>query len=88
MLAAILGASLALWWLRGDTSGAEFIASATVIEEDTPPTGDIRCYEIRFQDGTAITVMGSSAVPIIRFLKQSKRITVEARSRELERIER
>lgn len=66
----------------------DFFASATVIAEDTPGTGDIECYEIRLADGTAVTVMGSRAVPLIRYLKAHPKLTLELRPRTLQKVER
>lgn len=83
--AVAIGVYLALAAVQGSDA---FLASVDVTPEDTPPTGGIYCYELRFADGTAVTVMGSRAVPLIQFLAAHKRLAIEARPREIQRIER
>jgi hypothetical protein len=47
MIAAILGAAIALWLLQGDTGGTEFIASCTVDHHDTYDTRGTQFFELR-----------------------------------------
>lgn len=90
-IAAILGATLALWLLRGDVDGSDaFVANATVTVHDTHDFRDLAFVELRFPDGTAVTVSGSRIVPVMRYLTTQDRakVTLEMSPRTLQRLER
>jgi hypothetical protein len=58
--AIILGVFLALWFLRGDMSADDtFSARVKVEEEDSVSFSDIKVFNVTFQNGTKITIMGS-----------------------------
>lgn len=91
MLAAILGATLALWLLQGDTKGSDaFVANATVTVHDTYDLKDLAFVELRFPDGTAVTVSGSQVVPVMRYLlnQDTQKVTLEIGPRTVRRLER
>lgn len=69
-------------------SGEEFISGIVSKEEESVSFQDVKVFEIRFTDGTAVTVMGSSSVPVIQYLGRYRTMALELRPRELQRIER
>lgn len=88
-----LGVWLALRLTQGDTDADgeanEFVSNITVTEEESVSYQGLRTFEIRFADGTAVTIMGSKAVPVIQYLGlHGKKMIMEIRPFELQRIER
>jgi len=91
MVAAVVGGLLALWLLRGDTDASDaFSVSAVPHLEDSFDFGRMKAVEIRFADGTAVSVVGSDLVPFMRALiaQDKQRIDLELRPRTLARLER
>lgn len=91
MIAAVLGATIALWLLQGDTDASDAVTFAAIPHiEDSYSFAGLQTVEIRFTDGTAVTVMGSSVVPFMQALTRmdQARIDMELRPRVLERVER
>lgn len=72
-------------------TGQSFVATATPHVEDSYSfAAGLQTVELRFADGTAVTVVGSSVVPFMRALVASDRrpLDLSARPRELVRLER
>lgn len=66
-----------------------FTSTITVTKERTPSTGQIDTYELRFPDGSAVTVMGSRSVPLIQHLHSTTTpLTLTLSPRELKGLER
>jgi hypothetical protein len=74
MVAAIAGAALALWLLRGETAGAEFLASCVVDHHSTYDTRGVQFFELRCgQANGAFAVSVDKDLPIAQWLaKQDK----------------
>lgn len=75
----------------GMTGQSSFVATATPHLEDSYNfAAGLQTVELRFADGTAVTVVGSSVVPFMRALVASDRqpLDLSARPRELVRLER
>jgi hypothetical protein len=93
MVAAILGATLALWLLRGDADaqprGPIFTASVVVKHQETYDSNGIQFFEIRNAQGSALVSIdgGLELAKTLRGLDGRKvRLVIE--SAELERLER
>jgi hypothetical protein len=87
LLPIVLGVLASLWIIRGDTSPD---ASEAFLATVTPHThtsydfdGHTYVVELRFSDGSAVTVMGSDVVPVMRYLldRDGTRLDLEARPR-------
>ena len=74
MIAAVLGACLALWLLRGDTGAAEHVASCIVDHHDTWDAKEIQFFQINCgQANGAFTVSVDKDLPLARWLAQRHR---------------
>ena len=85
ILAAVLGATLALWLLRGDTSGAEFVVSCVVDHHDTWDSKGVQFLELRCgNEHGALTVSVDKDLPITHWLvaHNKQRISVALGAKE------
>jgi hypothetical protein len=72
-------------------TGEPFVATATPHLEDSYNfAAGLQTVELRFADGTAVTIVGSSVVPFMRALVASDRqpLDLSARPRTVVRLER
>lgn len=92
-LPVALGVFLALWVAQGDTSPMAddvFEATSTLKEEDSVSFQNLRVVQVRFADGTAVDVMGSSVVPFMRYLldHDTQKVAWQIRPRVIQKLER
>ena len=90
--AIALGVYAGLWFASGDIKATDTLTfSATPLIEDSHQfRSDIKVVELRFADGTAVTIMGSHHVPFMNHLlgKDKVAIALDVRVKELKKLER
>lgn len=91
LTAIALGVYAGLWFASGDIKATEPTFSGTLVVEDSFSfQSNIKVIELRFADGTALTIMGSQNVPLMnRLLNLDKeKVELSVRTVELKRLER
>lgn len=87
-----LGVYLALWATQGDTSAsdAQTFTATPRVEDSVSFVQGFVVVELRFPDASAVTVMGSEQLPLMRELvrRDGQRLDIDVRPRVLAKIER
>lgn len=90
MIAAVLGASIALWYLRGDTSASDALTlSCTVSQHDTFDYHGTQFFALTCADGSAVLSVDGD-LPLAQWLRshQKERMAIDWTPRTVQRLER
>jgi hypothetical protein len=92
VLPICLGVYLALWATQGETAGSDALIISAVprVEDSYSFVNGFVTVELRFADSSAVTIMGSSQIPLMKTLvaHNKERLDIEIRPRVLQKIER